>query len=143
MTISRNNEVLSDADRTETTDLSGGPAINTVLADRPAPPQQWYVEESVTSTGAATLYTSGDVSMYNRFTMALSSTGTETCTIGVSVDGTNFVDIIPFDVSTGAAHSTANVTTDGIYYVDGKYNKVRIIQAGAGTPVVYWSHGNM
>jgi len=106
-------------------------------------PETWYSSGSWAGAADAATTTISSVESFNTFTMELHTLTATSATVALSLDGTNFTDVILYDLSTGALFATAAITATGIYqFRNLKFTDIRVTQAGAGAAEIRYSLGN-
>jgi hypothetical protein len=106
-------------------------------------PSSLYFEGSSSGSAAGTLYASGVVTNYNRFTLEVATLGATSVDVYASIDGTNFVAVRLIDNSTGAVFGATAINATGMYHLDGKFKAIRVDLVGTGASSIRFNHGNV
>lgn len=124
-----------------TTDSTGDPAMNAVVANQPAQSNTISLSASGTGSGdTTTVYENTDVTPYNHVMIQVTTAPGTGLTLQESADGgTNYNTVIGIDKSDGTYKAITTAT--GVWKLPLNGNAFKIVQAGTGTPAVLLQFG--
>lgn len=93
--------------------------------------------DTITANAAAD-YDTWDLSMFDELVFTVSGATTDTITVSISPDGTNFAAIEPIDMASRQG-AGATAVGNGIYRIELNCQKVRFTSSGTEAKTIAWS----